>query len=91
MSAADSQDQNAPLKLTEAERKAADRRAQYKRKRRKIRSGQALMLLGALIALTHLLAHLEAFGGEPSGFTDLVAGYPMGGAVALAGALLAGQ
>lgn len=77
--------------LTEAERKAAQRRADFRRKRRLIRTGQVLMVLGGLVGFVHLLAHLEVFGGQPSGVVDLLVGYPMAGLVFLAGAVLAGQ
>ncbi|WP_198152940.1 hypothetical protein [Pseudofrankia sp. DC12] len=77
--------------LTAHERKAAERRARYRRKRRIIRTGQVLMAAGVVIALVHWLAHLGAFGGEPSGLVDLVAGYPVGALVFFAGAVAAGQ
>jgi hypothetical protein len=76
---------------TAAERKAAERRARYRRKRRIIRSGQVLMAVGVVIAVVHLLAHMEAFGGQPSGFVDLVAGYPIAALIFFAGAVAAGQ
>ena len=77
--------------LTVAERKAVERRAARKRKRRLIRTGQVLLVLAALMALTHVLMHQQAFGGQPSGLVDLLAGYPMASVLGLAGAVLAGQ
>lgn len=60
--------------------------------RRLVRVGQALMLAGAVVAITHWLAHLEAFGpGQPPGWMDLAAGYPMGGVLLIFGAILAGR
>ena len=50
------------------------------------------MVLGFVIAVTHWLAHLEAFGpGQPPGWVDFAAGYPMGGLLIVAGAILASQ
>jgi hypothetical protein len=68
-----------------------DKAAEYRRKRRTIRLGQALMVLGALVAVVHLLGHLGVFGGEPSGWQDLAVGYPSAGALFLGGAIAAGQ
>lgn len=60
--------------------------------RRLVRLGQILMIVGALVAATHWLAHLEAFGpGQPPGWVDLVAGYPTGGLLLVAGMILAGR
>lgn len=67
-------------------------RKKYWRRRRFVRIGQALMIIGGLIAIVHWLAHIEAFGpGQPPGWLDLVAGYPMGAVFIVAGAILAGQ
>jgi len=77
--------------LTAHERKAIERRARYQRRRRIIQTGQVLMAVGVVVGLTHLLAHLDAFGGQPSGLVDLVAGYPAAAVVFLAGAVAAGQ
>ncbi|NEK95470.1 hypothetical protein GCU67_15040 [Modestobacter muralis] len=63
----------------------------YRRKRRNVRIGQVLMALGVLIAVTHWLGHIGAFGDQPSGFVDLVAGYPAAAVVFILGAVLAGQ
>ena len=49
------------------------------------------MAVGGLVALVHLFAHLGAFGGQPSGFVDLVAGYPIAVMTFLGGAVAAGQ
>lgn len=60
--------------------------------RRLVRTGQLLMIAGALVAATHWLAHLEAFGpGQPPGWLDLVAGYPTGLLLLVAGAIMAGR
>ncbi|MDT3442871.1 hypothetical protein [Pseudofrankia sp. BMG5.37] len=77
--------------LTAAERKATERRARYRRRRRIIRAGQVLMAVGAVVALAHPLARWEVFGGQPSGLVDLVAGYPIAAALFFAGAVAAGQ
>jgi len=50
-----------------------------------------MMALGAIVAIAHLLGHLGAFGGQPSGWQDLAVGYPTGGFLFLGGAIAAGQ
>lgn len=60
----------------------------YRRHRQFVRLGQVLMMVGVAIAAVHAVMHLLA---SPSGWTDLVAGYPMGGVLFLVGAVLAGQ
>lgn len=70
---------------------AVEARRKYERKHRLLRIGQALMATGAILAFVHLLAHLEVFGGQPSGAIDLLAGYPMAGILFVAGAIAAGQ
>lgn len=71
---------------------AYDAERSWRLHRRLVRLGQALMLAGAVVALTHWFAHLEAFGpGQPPGWLDLVAGYPTGGALIVFGAVLAGR
>ena len=49
------------------------------------------MGLGLGIAFVHWLAHIGAFGGQPSGLVDLVSGYPAATVVFVLGAILAGQ
>jgi hypothetical protein len=72
--------------------KTEDFAVAWKRHRRLVRTGQVLMIVGAGVAIVHWLAHLEAFGpGQPPGWVDLVAGYPAGGLILLAGAVLAGR
>ncbi|VXB06269.1 hypothetical protein [Plantibacter sp. T3] len=67
-------------------------RRKYRRRQRFLRAGQALMVTGALIGISHWLAHLGAFGPEqPPGWLDLAAGYPMAAAFLIAGAIVAGQ
>lgn len=71
--------------LTEKERK-------WRRRQVFLRSGQALMAIGALIAIIHWLTHLGMFGAEQPPLTlDLLAGYPMGGLLFVAGAVLASR
>jgi hypothetical protein len=60
--------------------------------RRLVRLGQALMIAGGLVAITHWLTHIEAFGpGQPPGWLDLAAGYPAGALLLIFGAILAGR
>lgn len=77
--------------LTAAEQKAAEGRRRYLRKRRLIRIGITLMVVGGLMAVTHWFSHLGAFGGQPPGIVDLIAGYPMAALLFLTGAITAGQ
>ncbi|MDJ0323952.1 hypothetical protein QMG61_09280 [Cryobacterium sp. PH31-AA6] len=67
-------------------------RRNYRRKRRFVRAGQAIMLVGALMAVVHWLTHIEAFGPEqPAVWLDLVAGYPMAAILLIVGASTAGR
>ena len=69
-----------------------DREKSWRLHRRLVRVGQALMLAGSVVAAMHWLAHIEAFGpGQPPGWMDLAAGYPMGGLLLISGAILAGR
>lgn len=77
--------------MTKTERAALVKRAAYRRKRRLIRAGQTVMVAGGLIAAVHVVAHAGAFGGQPSGLVDLIAGYPAAALVFFAGAVMAGQ
>lgn len=48
------------------------------------------MAIGALIVVAHWIAHLQPPPG-PSGLEDLLVGYPTGGLLVIAGAVLAGR
>jgi len=64
----------------------------YRRRRLSLRIGQGIMAVGFVVAAVHWLAHLEAFGpAQPDGWMDLVAGYPMGMLLILAGAIIASR
>ena len=65
-----------------------DPQALWRRHRRLVRLGQALLLVGVLVGLVHMLLHVA---GSPSGWTDLAVGYPTAALLALAGAMLAGR
>jgi peptidoglycan/LPS O-acetylase OafA/YrhL len=65
-----------------------DALARWQRHRRLVRLGQALMALGVLVVVVHLVMHLST---SPSGWVDLTLGYPTGALLALAGAVLAGR
>lgn len=67
-------------------------RQKYRRRARNLRIGQIIMGLGFLVAAVHWLAHLEAFGpSQPEGWVDLVAGYPMGVALLVVGAIISSK
>ena len=59
------------------------------RKRRLVRSGQAVMLIGALVGVLHWLSHFGFFGPRPH--FEMVVGYPAAGLIIIAGAILAGR
>lgn len=63
----------------------------YGRYRRGVRVGQVVMVVAGVIATVHLLAHLGALGGPPTGWQDLLVGYPAAGLIFLGGAYLAGR
>jgi hypothetical protein len=77
--------------LTASEKKAAEGRRKYLRKRRLTRIGITLMVVGGLVGIIHWLGHLGTFGAQPPGIVDLVAGYPMAALLFLSGAITAGQ
>ena len=70
---------------------AADSESHYRRHRRLVRIGQVLMAAGALVAISHWIAHLAATGQGPSITEDIFVGYPTGGVLILIGAILAGR
>lgn len=64
----------------------------YRLHRRLVRLGQFLLLLGALVLVSHWLAHIGIFGtSQPPGWAELFVGYPMGALLLIAGAILAGR
>ncbi len=67
-------------------------RRNYLRRRRFKIIGLTIVGAGALIVIIHWLTHIEAFGpSQPPLFLDMVAGYPMGVVLLLAGGLVAGR
>lgn len=63
----------------------------YRLHRRLVRPGQVILLLGALVLVTHWLTHVDTFGPWQSpGWTELVAGYTIGAFLLVAGAILPG-
>lgn len=71
--------------------KPADAGSNHRRHRRLVRIGQVFMAAGALVAISHWIAHLEPTGQAPSIASDIFVGYPTGGALILIGAILAGR
>jgi hypothetical protein len=71
--------------------KGQDPSAEYRRHRRIVRLGQAVMAVGVVVGLVHLVAHWGTFGGDPSGTVDLLAGYPMAAVLLIAGGVAAGR
>ncbi|MET3172754.1 hypothetical protein [Arthrobacter sp. UYCu721] len=72
-------------------KQAADTESRYRRHRRLVRIGQAFMAAGALVAISHWIAHLAATGQGPSLTEDIFIGYPTGALLILIGAILAGR
>ncbi len=68
-----------------------DPMSRYARYRRGVRTGQLVMLVAGAVAVVHLLAHFGAFGSQPTGWEDLLVGYPAAGLLFLGGAYLAGR
>ncbi len=65
--------------------------AGYLRYRRGVRAGQLVMTVAVGVALVHMVAHFGAFGAQPTGWEDLLVGYPAAGFLFLGGAYLAGR
>jgi len=64
----------------------------WRRRRIFVRTGQAIMIAGGLILIVHWLTHLGAFGAQqPPFILDVVAGYPAGFLVFIAGAIVASR
>ncbi|WP_454852364.1 hypothetical protein [Promicromonospora soli] len=63
----------------------------YRRHRRLVRVGQVLMAAGALVVISHWIAHLEPYGRVPSIAEDIFIGYPTGALLILIGAIQAGR
>lgn len=77
-------------RATQAAQRAASQRkvlslAQYRFRRS---AGWSLVVVAVLMATVHWAGHLGAFGAEPSATLDLLAGYPMAGALGIAGAIV---
>lgn len=68
-----------------------DPQARYRRLQRHLRFGQILMVLGALVALIHMIAHLAPPEQQPGLALDIAVGYPAAALLFLFGAMLAGQ
>lgn len=78
------------LALSPSEKEEKARRVRL-RKRRFLRIGQVVMLVGFLVALSHWLGHVGMFGPQPSLLWDVIAGYPTGAGLLIVGAITAGQ
>ncbi len=69
----------------EAERKKAVSPGAYARRRF---LGWTLVTLGVLVGLQHLIHHMGVFTLISPGWDDIVAGYPLAGALGVAGAIV---
>ena len=70
--------------------KEEEARQKYRRNRRFIRAGQALMLAAVVIGVQHWLWHLGAFGAQPPLWSDFYIGYPTAGLFLMVGAMTVG-
>ncbi len=66
------------------------RRAFRRQRRRKVWAG-ALVTTGAIIGVSHWLQHLGAYTLLDPGLADLLIGYPMSGALIVAGLIVLGR
>ena len=74
-----------------AKRKPQEEQRRVRRRRLLLRGGQALMLAGVVVGVSHWLAHVGVFGAQPPGWADLAIGYPTAALLLLGGAVTAGQ
>ena len=74
-----------------AKQKPQQEKRRLRRRRLLLRGGQALMVAGALVGVSHWLAHLGTFGDQPPGWVDLAIGYPTAAVLLIGGAVAAGQ
>ncbi|MBX9719161.1 MAG: hypothetical protein K2X36_10025 [Microbacteriaceae bacterium] len=64
----------------------------YTRRRLYLRIGQAIMVVGGVMAVIHWLTHLEVFGSEqPPLLIDLAIGYPMAVLLLVLGGVVASR
>jgi hypothetical protein len=79
----------ARARATQAAQREADERkltpAQYRRRRG---LGWTLVGLGVVVFLQHLVSHAGFFTLVSPGVDDIIAGYPLAGLLALAGAIV---
>ncbi len=68
----------------------SDAAKDYRHHRFLVRIGQLIIVLGALVGLSHWIAHVAINGGPP-GIQDLFIGYPTAGVLMILGAVLAGR
>jgi hypothetical protein len=81
--------ERAKARAAQAAQREADKRkltpAQYSRRRM---LGWVLVGLGVVVFVQHLVSHAGFFTLVSPGVDDLIAGYPLAGLLALAGALI---
>lgn len=99
-------EENARKMRQDAAEAAAQKRAASNRRARKVQpkgkqtkkprrwlkpAGITLLVVGAGVGANHWLAHVGAYGAQPSGWVDLAAGYPMAGVLLILGGIAVGQ
>lgn len=85
-----------PYDPTENHRKMTEQMTQEQRRVRRrrrllLRGGQAALAAGAVVGVSHWLAHVGVFGSQPAGWMDLAIGYPTAAVLLIGGAVSVGQ
>ncbi len=72
-----------------AQHRAEERRKiSYQRYRLRRIVGWSLVVLGVSVGASHWLTHIQVWGFASQGVMDLIAGYPMGAALGVGGAIV---
>lgn len=80
----------AHTRVTQGAQHRADERRKISYQRFRLRRvvGWSLVVLGVAVGASHWLTHLQVWDFASQGIEDLLAGYPMGAALAVGGAIL---
>ena len=80
----------AQARATQAAQHRAEerRRISYRRYRLRRTVGWSLVVLGVGVVASHWLTHLQVWDFASQGIEDLLAGYPMGAALGVGGAIV---
>ncbi len=80
----------AQARVTQAAQHRAEERRKISYQRYRLRRivGWSLVVLGVGVGISHWLTHLQVWDFASQGIEDLLAGYPMGAALAVGGAIV---